>query len=95
MLTVVEVNHGDEQDVVLSEVFLVFLHHVVELCFLLAPSMSSDWPAVVALEVFGVKELDVEVEAETACARCLLVVLLLDVFSRGTAFASPSSFLMW
>ena len=37
------------------------------------------------------KELNVEVEAETACARCLPVVLLLDVSSRDTVFASPSS----
>ena len=41
--------------------------------------------------VLDVKDLDVEVEVVTACARCLLVVLLLDVSSRGTASCSPSS----
>ena len=37
------------------------------------------------------KDLDVEVEVATACDRRLLVVLLLDVSSRGTASCSPFS----
>ena len=41
--------------------------------------------------VLDVKDLDVEVEIVTVCARCLLVVLLLDISSRGTASCSPSS----
>ena len=48
--------------------------------------MTSRW-----LVVADVRELDVEVESEIACARCRPVVLLLDVSFRGIAFCSPSS----
>ena len=41
--------------------------------------------------MLDVKDLDDEVEVVTACARCRLVVLLLDVSFRGTASRSSSS----
>ena len=51
--------------------------------------LQDDLCSVVVLDV---KDLDVEVEVVTACARCLLVVLLLDISSQGTASCSPFSF---
>ena len=68
IVNVVDVNHVDERDVVLTEVIAVFFHHVGQ----------DVLPAV----VLDVQDLDVEVVVVTACARCLLVVLLLDVCSQ-------------
>ena len=55
--------------------------------------MSSVLLVAVVLEVLDVQELDVEVELETACARCQLVVLLLDLSSLSIAswFLSSSA----
>ena len=41
--------------------------------------------------VLDVNDLDVDIVVVTACARCLLVVLLLDVCSRCTTSCCPSS----
>ena len=53
--------------------------------------MSSVLLVVVVLEVLNVQNLDVEVEPGPACARCRLVVLILDISSRCIASSSLSS----
>ena len=56
------------------------------------PSMSSRWLMVAVLDVI---DLDVEVAVATVCARCLLVVLLLDVSFQGAISCFLSSSACW
>ena len=76
VVNVVDVDHVDEQDVVSTGVSCI---------------LSSCDQDVLLVVVLDVNDLDVGVVVVTACARCLLVVLLLDVCSRCTTSCCPSS----